>query len=59
MQDLGQLITEEDARSEEGPEGWKDVAAKQGIATEGNCNGLPNSKWGSDHIPIMATFKFC
>lgn len=54
-------------RSEEGPLNWLNRLAladsynKSGrlpSGLHGNHNGIPNSKFGSDHVPIMAEFEF-
>lgn len=54
-------------RSEEGPADWlnrlalSDSYSKLGrlpSGLHGNHNGIPNSKFGSDHVPIMAEFEF-
>jgi mRNA deadenylase 3'-5' endonuclease subunit Ccr4 len=54
-------------RSEEGPPNWlnrlalSDSYNKSGrlpSGLHGNHNGIPNSKFGSDHVPIMAEFEF-
>lgn len=54
-------------RSEEGPPNWlnrlalSDSYNKSGrlpSGLNGNHNGIPNSRFGSDHVPIMAEFQF-
>jgi endonuclease/exonuclease/phosphatase family metal-dependent hydrolase len=54
-------------RSEEGPPDWlnriarSDSYSKAGrlpTGLHGNHNGIPNSKFGSDHLPIMAELEF-
>ncbi|TMW66426.1 hypothetical protein Poli38472_004191 [Pythium oligandrum] len=54
-------------RSEEGPADWfnrlamLDSYSKSGrlpTGFQGNHNGIPNSQFGSDHVPIMAEFEF-
>lgn len=54
-------------RSEEGPPDWlnriarSDSYSKAGrlpSGLHGNHNGIPNSKFGSDHVPILAEFEF-
>lgn len=54
-------------RSEEGPPNWlnrlalSDSYNKSGrlpSGLHGNHNGIPNSQFGSDHVPIMAEFQF-
>ena len=58
------IPSEAELRSEEGPIDW--LAANMGESDSGrlpcdlngNLNGIPNSKQGSDHIPIMASFEF-
>lgn len=54
-------------RSEEGPPNWlnrlalSDSYNKSGrlpSGLNGNHNGIPNSRLGSDHVPIMAEFQF-
>jgi len=52
------LPTEEELRSEEGEENWQDNVKEMKFNPNQNYNGLPNTKWGSDHIPIMASFNF-
>jgi mRNA deadenylase 3'-5' endonuclease subunit Ccr4 len=66
-------LQEEALRAEEGPEGWVErenehrlsEARKKGkneadvelLRTTNNYNGLPNSVFGSDHLPLMAVFE--
>lgn len=54
-------------RSEEGPANWfnrlamEDGYSRSGrlpTGLQGNHNGIPNSQFGSDHVPIMAEFEF-
>ncbi|KAJ0402637.1 hypothetical protein P43SY_007502 [Pythium insidiosum] len=54
-------------RAEDGPAGWfnrlamSDSYSKSGrlpSGFQGNHNGIPNSMFGSDHVPIMAEFEF-
>lgn len=55
---LSQIPTEEELRAEEGPTGWKTkYFGTEDKVPEGNFNGIPNSQWASDHLPILA--KFC
>ncbi|OQS06614.1 hypothetical protein THRCLA_01343 [Thraustotheca clavata] len=51
-----EIPSEDELRAEDGPEGWHEVA--QLDPTVKNYNGIPNSKYGSDHVPIMASFIF-
>ena len=55
---LHPLPSEEALRSEDGPPHWKEKVVDTQIQWEDSCNynGLPNSQWGSDHIPLMASF---
>lgn len=54
---------EAELRSEEGPMDW--LAATMGesdsgrlpCGLNGNHNGIPNSRQGSDHVPIMASLQ--
>ncbi|KDO34289.1 hypothetical protein SPRG_19107 [Saprolegnia parasitica CBS 223.65] len=48
------IPTEAELREEDGPDGWHAIA--QVDPTLRNYNGIPNSKHGSDHVPIMAQF---
>ena len=63
---LMRLPTEEELRSEIGPDGW-DVAVNQRrektktdppLDLARNNSGIPNSHHGSDHIPVVADFDW-
>ncbi|DBA04628.1 TPA: hypothetical protein N0F65_012211 [Lagenidium giganteum] len=62
-----EIPSERILRSEEGPPDWfnrlamSDSYSKLGrlpSGLHGNHNGIPNSQFGSDHVPIMAEFEF-
>ena len=57
---LLEIPSEEELRSECGPPGWEDAVNKEKgkyiLKTSSNNNGIPNSRYGSDHVPIMARF---
>ena len=57
---LLEIPSEEELRSESGPPGWEDAVNKEKgkciLKPSSNNNGIPNSRYGSDHIPIMARF---
>ena len=64
---VAKIPSEEELRSEEGPPGWinrlamLDSYSKLGrlpSGLQGNHNGIPNSRFGSDHVPIMAELEF-
>ena len=54
---LQKLPTEDELRSEEGDEDWKLKLKDFVFEKNKSYNGIPNSQWGSDHIPIAASFK--
>lgn len=64
---LLELPSVEELQSESGPIGWVD-RVNEAYLREGkqpkildpsrNNNGIPNSKFSSDHIPILASFRY-
>ncbi|OQR92087.1 hypothetical protein ACHHYP_04109 [Achlya hypogyna] len=50
------IPTEAELREEDGPDGWHETAKVDPALR--NYNGIPNSKHGSDHVPILAQFAF-
>jgi mRNA deadenylase 3'-5' endonuclease subunit Ccr4 len=54
--ELLKLPIENELRSENGPDGWQDKV-NASLLNKTNNNGIPNSKYGSDHIPLMAQFN--
>lgn len=60
--ELLEIPSEDLLRAEDGPDGWLDAVNESlgdGLLNKSsNNNGIPNSKFGSDHIPIMARFVF-
>lgn len=61
------IPSEETLRQEEGPLNWfnrlamSDSYSKSGrlpSGFQGNHNGIPNSRFGSDHIPLMTELEF-
>jgi len=54
-----EIPSENDLRAEDGPEGWVQREKKNGeplLDPQKNNNGIPNSVFGSDHIPLLAIF---
>jgi len=54
-----EIPSESDLRSENGPEGWVEREKKMGeplLDPQKNNNGIPNSVFGSDHIPLLGIF---
>jgi mRNA deadenylase 3'-5' endonuclease subunit Ccr4 len=61
------IPSEDILRSEEGPPGWFNRLAMSDsfnrlgrlpTGLHGNHNGIPNSQFGSDHVPLMTEFEF-
>eukprot|EP00735_Rhodelphis_limneticus_P004450 TRINITY_DN16035_c0_g1::TRINITY_DN16035_c0_g1_i1::g.13814::m.13814 TRINITY_DN16035_c0_g1::TRINITY_DN16035_c0_g1_i1::g.13814 ORF type:complete len:439 (-),score=42.81,sp/A8MS41/CCR4D_ARATH/26.71/1e-27,Exo_endo_phos/PF03372.18/5.6e-18 TRINITY_DN16035_c0_g1_i1:438-1676(-) len=62
---LLELPAEDELRKESGPEGWvgrvNQELHRKGRALlplDKNLNGIPNSQYGSDHLPIAAILQF-
>jgi hypothetical protein len=62
---LLQIAPETALRSDDGPDGWlarvnRALAANRlpPLAAGLNHNGIPNRRFPSDHLPIMAVFEF-
>ncbi|KAI9922567.1 hypothetical protein PsorP6_000090 [Peronosclerospora sorghi] len=62
-----EIPTESQLRAEDGPVNWfnrlsiSDSLNRSGrlpSGLHGNYNGIPNSVFGSDHVPLMAEFEF-
>ncbi|RLN20330.1 hypothetical protein BBO99_00001508 [Phytophthora kernoviae] len=62
-----EIPSETELRAEEGPGNWfnrlamsdnLNRAGRLPSGLNGNYNGIPNSIYGSDHVPIMAEFEF-
>ncbi|CAH0514204.1 unnamed protein product [Peronospora belbahrii] len=62
-----EIPSESDLRAEDGPGNWFNRLAMSDSLNpsgrlpsglHGNYNGIPNSVFGSDHVPIMAEFEF-
>jgi hypothetical protein len=54
-----EIPSEDNLRSEEGPSGWVEKEKSHGeplLDPTKNNNGIPNSVYGSDHVPLLATF---
>jgi len=54
---LQTLPEETELRSECGPDNWQSRVPDMIFDENKNYNALPNSQWGSDHIPIAATLS--
>lgn len=57
LSSVSKISDEEELRQEDGPSGWQDKLEGFNFVSGNNYNGIPNSKWGSDHVPICASFQ--